>query len=156
MLEGEHSQLELKQTFRFDGKLKDVNKILEKAVMKTIAAFLNSEGGSLIIGVTDNGKMYGLEDDYSTLVRKDRDGFENHFNLIMKNMMGAEFRQYVKCSFEKIEEKDICLVEVEPSQKPVYMKANGDEEFFIRTGNTTSQLKISEVNSYIETHWKKS
>ncbi len=155
VLEGEHSKLELKQTFRYDGKTKDVNKVLEKAVMKTIAAFLNSDGGNLIVGVTDNGKIYGLEDDYHTLVRKDRDGFENHFNTIMKNMMGAEFRQFVKCSFEKIEENDVCLIEVDPSPKPVYLKAHGDEEFFIRTGNTTSQLKISEVNSYIESHWKK-
>ncbi len=155
ILEGEHSRLELKQTLRYDGKTKDVNKVLEKAVMKTIAAFLNAEGGSLIVGVTDNGKVYGLEDDYNTLVRKDRDGFENHFNLILKTMMGAEFRQYVHLSFESIEEKDVCLIEVASSGKPVYLKANGSEEFFIRTGNTTSQLKISEVNSYIESHWKK-
>jgi hypothetical protein len=45
-------------------------------------------------------------------------------------------------------------VSVEPGEKPAYLKINGDEEFFIRTGNSTSPLKISEVNSYIETHWK--
>ncbi len=155
VLEGEHSHLELKQTFRYDGKAKDVSKVLEKAVMKTIAAFLNADGGCLVVGVTDNGRIYGLEDDYNTLVRKDRDGFENHFNLILKQMMGAEFRQYVSLSFERIENKDVCLIEVSPSSKPVYLRANGTEEFFIRTGNTTSQLKISEVNSYIESHWKK-
>lgn len=155
ILEGEHSTLELKQTLRYDGKSKDVNKALEKAVMKTIAAFLNTDGGSLIIGVTDNGKVYGLEDDYHTLVRKDRDGFENHFNMVLKNMLGAEFRQYAKMSFESIEDKDVCLIEVVSSPKPVYMKVEGTEEFYIRTGNTTSQLKISEVNSYIESKWKK-
>ena len=155
VLEGEHSRLELKQTYRYDGKTKDVNKVLEKAVMKTVCAFLNTDGGSLIIGITDNGKIYGLEDDYNTLVRKDRDGFENHFNQVLKNMMGANFRQYVNLSFQTIEGKDVCLVEVEPAGKPAYMKANGEEEFFIRTGNTTSQLKISEVSSYIETHWSK-
>lgn len=155
ILEGEHSGLELKQTLRYDEKSKDVNKALEKAVMKTVAAFLNAEGGSLIIGVTDKAEVYGLENDYHTLVRKDRDGFENHFNMILKNMIGAEFRQYVHISFEKIEDKDVCLVEVEPAPKPVYLKIEGTEEFFIRTGNSTSQLKISEVNSYIESRWKK-
>jgi membrane protein YdbS with pleckstrin-like domain len=155
ILEGEHSRLEFKQTFRFDIKQKDVNKMLEKAVMKTIAAFLNSDGGHLIVGVADNGKIYGLEDDYHTLIRKDRDGFENHFNQILKLMMGAEFRQYIKMSFETIEEKDVCVIEVMPSPKPVYLKSNGDEEFFIRTGNSTSPLKVSEVNSYIGSHWEK-
>jgi membrane protein YdbS with pleckstrin-like domain len=155
ILEGEHSRLEFKQTFRYDGKAKDVSKVLEKSAMKTVCAFLNSDGGSLIMGITDNGKVYGMEDDYHTLVRKSRDGFENHFNQVLKNMMGANFRQYITISFQAIEDKDVCLVEVDPSDKPAYLKANGDEEFFIRTGNTTSQLKISEVNSYIETHWKK-
>lgn len=155
ILEGEHSHLELKQTFRYDGKAKDVNKNLEKAVLKTVAAFLNANGGNLIIGVTDNGRIHGLEEDYHTLVRKDRDGFENHFNQVLKLMIGPQFREYVNMSFETIEGKDICLIEVEPCPKPVYLKTNGAEEFFIRTGNTTSPLKISEVSSYIETHWKK-
>lgn len=155
ILEGEHSRLELKQTLRWDIKQKNTNKALEKAVMKTVSAFLNSDGGNLIIGVSDNGKIHGLLDDYTSLVRKDRDGFENHFNQVLKVMLGAEFRQYVSISFETIEEKDVCLVEVIPSPKPVYLKANGEEEFFIRTGNTTSPLSLSEVTSYIDSHWKK-
>ncbi len=156
ILEGEHSRLELKQTFRWDVKQKVTSKLLEKATMKTIAAFLNTDGGHLIIGVTDNGSVYGLAEDYACLVRKDRDGFENHFNQVLKTMLGAEFRQYVDMTFEKIESHDICLVTVMPSQKPVYLRMNDDEEFFIRTGNSTTPLKVSEVNSYIETRWKKS
>jgi membrane protein YdbS with pleckstrin-like domain len=155
VLEGENTHLELKQTFRYDVKTKDVNKALEKSVLKTITAFLNSDGGNLIVGVTDRGEIYGLEEDYKTLVRKDRDGFENHFNQVIKTMIGAGFRQYIEISFEKIEDKDICLIEVMPSQKPVYLKVNGDEDFFIRTGNTTSPLKVSEVASYIESRWEK-
>jgi membrane protein YdbS with pleckstrin-like domain len=156
ILEGEHSHLEFKQTFRWDGRQKITSKPLEKAVMKTIAAFLNSGGGTLLIGVTDGGKIFGLNEDYNSLVRKDRDGFENHLNQILKNMIGAEFRQYVTVAFETIETKDVCLVEVRGSPKPVYVKANGeDEEFFIRTGNTTSALSLSETHSYIETHWER-
>lgn len=154
ILEGEHKELEFKQTFRWDGKRKITSKDLEKAVMKTVAAFLNTDGGTLLIGVADNGDIHGLEEDYMSLVRKDRDGFENHFNTMLKNMIGAEFRQYVQVDFEKVEDKDICVVRVEKSPKPVYMKVhNGDEEFFIRTGNTTSPLKLSEANSYIESHF---
>lgn len=154
ILEGENSHLELKQTFRWDIKQKDTSKALEKATLKTISAFLNTDGGSLIIGVTDNGGIYGLEDDYKSLVRKDRDGFENHFNQVLKHTIGSEFRQYIEFSFETLEEKDVCLIEVRPSPKPVYLKTNGDEEFFIRTGNTTTPLSLSETNSYIDSHWK--
>ncbi|OHB00531.1 MAG: hypothetical protein A3E94_01900 [Candidatus Zambryskibacteria bacterium RIFCSPHIGHO2_12_FULL_44_12b] len=155
ILEGEHSRLELKQTFRWDGKRNVTSKDLEKAVMKTVAAFLNTEGGQLLIGISDNGNIHGLEDDYKSLTRKDRDGFENAFNQSMKNMIGAEFRQYVGLSFEQIEEKEVCVISVEPSPKPVFLRVNDkEEEFFIRTGNTTSPLKVSQVNSYIESHWK--
>lgn len=154
ILEGESTRLELKQTFRWDGKNKVTSKVLEKAVMKTVSAFLNTGGGNLIIGVTDSGKIHGLEEDYNSLTRKDRDGFENHLNQVLKNMIGAEFREYVSVTFETIEEKDVCLIDVLPSPKPVYMQANGDgEEFFIRTGNTTSTLTLSKTQSYIETHW---
>ncbi|TAL49471.1 hypothetical protein EPN83_00390 [Patescibacteria group bacterium] len=155
ILEGENRRLEFKQTFRWDTKRKAVNKDLERSVMKTIAAFLNSDGGNLIVGVSDNGGIAGLEDDIKTLIRKDKDGFENHFNQAFKTTIGAEFRQYVDLSFERIEEKNICLIEVVPSPKPAYVRANGEEEFYIRTGNTTTPLKVSEVNSYIESHWQK-
>lgn len=154
IIEGEHSRLELKQTFRWDTKNGVTRKDLEKAVMKTVAAFLNSDGGHLIIGVTDGGKIFGLEGDFKSLPRKNRDGFENHFNQTLKTMIGAEFRQYISVHFQEIEGKDVCLIEVQPSPKPVYLRQNnGEEEFFIRTGNSTSPLKISEVNSYIESHW---
>jgi membrane protein YdbS with pleckstrin-like domain len=155
LLEGESRRLEFKQTFRWDLKQKIVNKNLERAVMKTLAASLNTEEGNLIIGITDSGNICGLEDDIKTLVRKDLDGFENHFNQVFKAVIGAEFRQYVDLVFQKIEDKNVCLVEVAPSPKPVYVKVNGDEEFFIRTGNTTTPLKVSEANSYIESHWEK-
>ncbi len=155
ILEGEGKKLEFKQTFRWDTKKKITSKDLEKAVLKTVTAFLNGDGGHLIIGVTDNGKIYGLDEDINSLVRKDRDGFENHFNQMLKQMIGAEFRQYVDLTFEQIEGRQICLIYVSPSPKPVYLRQNGDEEFFIRTGNTTSPLKVSEVNSYIESHWAK-
>lgn len=153
ILEGEHKRLEFKQTFRWDLKKKIINKDLEKASMKTIAAFLNTGGGNLLVGVADNGNIYGLDDDINTLVRKDTDGFENHFNQVFKATIGAEYREFVDLSFEKIEEKEVCLVEVRGAKKPAFLRANGDEEFFIRTGNTTTPLKVSEVNSYIESHW---
>ncbi len=155
VLEGEHAKLEFKQTFRWDIKKNATNKDLEKAVIKTIAAFLNSSGGSLVIGVSDNGKITGLAQDYASLLRKDRDGFENHFNQVLKQLVGAEFRQYISVSFESIEEKDVCLIKVDPSPKPAYVSYNETEEFFIRTGNTTTALSVRETHSYIESHWQK-
>ncbi len=155
ILEGENSTLEFKQTLRWDAKNGVSSKDLEKAVLKTIAAFLNTNGGTLLIGVTDKGTIHGLEEDFNSLVRKDRDGFENHVNQLIKNSIGAEFRQYIDVSFVAFDSKEVGVIDVLPSPKPVYVKLNGSEDFFIRTGNTTSPLKLSEVSSYIDSHWKK-
>jgi len=148
---GEHENLEFKSTFRWDMRQNAVNKILEKSVMKTIAAFLNSQGGHLVMGVDDNKAVVGLASDFSSLIRKDADGFENHFTQIFHNMLGVEFRQFVKLNWSQVDGKECCVVSVSPSHKPAYLKGdNNNEEFYIRTGNGTTSLKLSEANAYID------
>ena len=151
---GENVRLEFKQTFRWDTREHHANKELEKAVLKTVAGFLNAGGGQLIIGVTDDGIVTGLEKDYQALQRQDRDGFENHFTLTFKNYLGIELRNLVDLDFEKIGKHEVCLISVESSDRPVYLKDNSKEEFYLRTGNTTTPLSMSETRSYIERHWK--
>lgn len=151
---GEHENLEFKSTLRWDTRQNLVNRILEKSVMKTIAAFLNSRGGHLVIGVDDDKSVVGLAGDYGSLNKKDADGFENHFTHIFHNMIGAEFRQFVRLNWSHVDSKECCVVSVAPSHKPVYLKndTNG-EEFYIRTGNGTTALKLSEANAYIDSRW---
>src|SRR3990167_3633054 len=90
---GEHERLEFKTSLRWDSKRDMVNKELEKAVMKTVAAFLNSDGGHLLIGVGDKGQPTGLEKDFASLPKPDSDGFENHFNNLFNQMIGPKFRR---------------------------------------------------------------
>jgi len=149
----EHEQIEFKATFRWDIRLKKVNRNLEKAVMKTISAFLNSDGGHLAVGIGDSGKILGLSPDYKTLSRNDADGFENHFNQIFKSMIGPEFRQFVRLHFFLRGTNEVCMVEVIPSGKPAYLLSDGRDEFYIRTGNATSALSFREAHNYIGSRW---
>lgn len=152
---GENNNLELKQSFRWDSKQNALNKDLEKTVMKSVAGFLNSEGGKIIVGVTDDKSIPGLEKDYATLQRKDRDGFENHFNQVFNNIVGAKFRHLIKTAFSQIDNKDVCLIEIQPAPEPVYITLyNNAEEFYIRSGNITSPLPISKASDYIKSRWK--
>ncbi len=151
---GEGPRLEFKSTFRWDIRNSQTNKNLEKSVMKTIAAFLNTDGGQLVIGVEDNGEIYGLDSDYETLNKKNTDGFENHFNMIFNSLIGVQFRHNVELDFQKVEDKEVCLVTVEPADEPAYLKIDGIEEFYIRTGNTTARIQFSEADSYKESRWK--
>jgi len=146
--EEEHERLEFKSSFRFDRKLGQPNKELEKAAMKTIAAFINSNGGHLIIGIHDNRETLGLEADYQTLPKHSSDGFENHFTQVFNKMLGPEFRTLVKLWFNKIDGHEICVVQTLKGTRPVYLKLDQNEHFYIRTGNSTAPLKMSEAESY--------
>ncbi len=152
---GESINLEFKETLRFDTRNKNVNKDLEKAVLKTIVGFLNSNGGSLIIGVDNLGNIKGLQDDYTYLPQKNKDGFENHLTSLIKTMIGIPFTKYINVNFEEIKGKEICIVNVKNSLKPAFLKnSDNKEEFFIRAGNSTQPLKMSEAQEYIENHFK--
>ena len=128
--------------------------------MKTIAAFLNSGGGFLVIGLDDSRKPLGLHYDYQTIQRKDSDGFENHFTQIFNSMIGPEFRHLVKLWFYEVDGStlltinyDVCIIQVALSHKPVYLKLNDSERFYIRTGNIVTDLKFSEVEEYARSRW---
>lgn len=149
----ENENLEFKSSLRFDHKIGQINRDLEKAVMKSIAAFLNSKGGHLVIGVDDSKKPIGLHHDYQTLQRKDSDGFENHFTQVFNAMIGPEFRQLIKLWFYNIEDYHVCVIQIGPSHKPVYLKLNDAERFYIRTGNIVTDLKLSEIESYARSRW---
>ncbi len=169
---GEDQFLELKETLRHDARNGSSSKELEKAVVKTIVGFMNAEGGTLLIGVSDDGEVRGLERDFKTLPRKDRDGFENHLNMLLKTMIGLPFAKYVRTTFETIASvesetpvksghladhspKEVCMVTVKESHKPAYLhNGGGHEEFFVRVGNTTQPFSMSEAEEYIKTRWK--
>lgn len=151
----EHGKLEFKTSLRWDIKEQKVNKALEKSVFKTAAAFMNSDGGNILIGVGNKGEVIGLESDFKTLNRPDADGFENHFNNLFSAMIGSNFRQFVNLEFHEKDGQQICLIRVQSSPKPVYLRLeNGTEDFYVRTGNATTPLKMSEVATYISSWWK--
>jgi len=73
--QGESSTLEFKSTFRWDLREGHINRSLETVVMKTLAGYMNSQGGTLLMGVADDGAILGLDNDYSALKKPGRDGF---------------------------------------------------------------------------------
>lgn len=151
--QSEHERLEKKATLRWDLRAKKVNPELEWAVMKTLAAFLNSSGGHLVIGVGDTGELTGLASDYQTLRRPNADGFEHHLTQLFNNMIGANSRRLIKIWFPPVAGVEVCVIAVAPSPRPVYVKGNNEEMFYVRTGNTTTPLKLSEVTAYIQSWW---
>ncbi len=148
---GEHEWVEFKSSIRYDYFRKTTNRSLEGVIAKTISGFMNAKGGRLIIGVDDDGNVLGLENDYKTLKHKNKDGFEREVFRIISEYLGrkASFRCHL--SFYRQDQKDICLVDVEPSSEPVYVKDGKNTVFYIRTGNATYPLTVKETVDYLKT-----
>ncbi len=146
---GESEQVEFKSSLRYDYVNDKINKDLEKVILKTIAGFLNAKGGTLIIGVDDSGTILGLDKDYVSLRKKDKDGFELHLVQLISSRIGTEFCSMIHISFYKIKDKDICSLDAQSSSVPAYVNTGGKTLFYLRTGNSTKQLTVEETVNYL-------
>ena len=150
---GESATAEFKSTFKWDIKESKPNRSLEEVILKTLAGFMNGEGGSLIIGVADDGEILGLENDYHILKKKDRDGFEQAVMTAVARSLGTDACQYLQLVFHDINGKDICRVLTAKSHRPIYIKEGNDLKFYLRTGVSTRELNVQEAVEYISTRW---
>ena len=156
---GENNLVEFKTTMRYDMKTGTVNKKLEEVILKTIAAFSNAEGGTLIMGVTDDMEIIGLEHDYQSLKNGTKDEFELHIRNLVNNAYGVDFSTTnIDISFPIVEDTEICTIEIKSWNKPLYTTIsdkNGvkTEKFYLRSGNSSTELPTSELAGYINTRF---
>ena len=150
--EGQH--LEFKSSLRYDYNTKQVNQCLEKVVLKTICAFLNAEGGTLLIGLSDEKDVVGIENDYRVIRNQNQDGFENHLLGLVSNCIGNYYLQYISVRFHNVLGKDLCQVNIQSCPKPAFLNNGDKQEFFVRTGNNSRPFAISEASDYIREHWR--
>ena len=154
---GENPRIEFKETFLFDVYREQPNKDLKKTVAKEICALANSEGGVVVIGVEDDTKeIKGLERDYK-LMQKGRDSF----GLQLRQEIGDRLNQmmataYTHIDFEEVDGKEVCVIWVDDSPKPVFFEEDDTEQFYVRTGTSAEPLSIQEANDYIDEHWSQS
>jgi hypothetical protein len=147
---GENEFVEFKSSLRHDYRQVKTDKNLEHVILKSIAGFLNANGGTLIIGVNDDGEILGLSNDYFSLKKKNKDGFQQRIILIVSNAFGKDICSKIHISFYQIEGKEICTLIIEPSTRPVYFKEANRTIFFLRTGNVTNPLTTSETVEYLQ------
>jgi hypothetical protein len=154
LVQGEGPRVEFKSTARWDVREKKKNAELEKVIVKTVAGFLNSDGGTLLIGVEDGGAVVGLEQDYQTIHKKNRDGYELFLQDLLLNNVGKDLSPQLAITFHAVDGKDLCRVGVQPSPRPVFIKDGNFEHLYVRTGNSTRLLTTKEALEYCKTRWK--
>lgn len=153
---GEGSYLEFKSSLRWDMVESRVNRSLEGVVLKTLAGFLNSHlSGTLLIGVSDDGQIIGLDKDYQTLKKPNQDGFEQNLMAAISNNLGTDLCQFVHVLFHVVDNNEVCRLIVSPAPRPVFLDQGNTPKFFVRTGGGTRDLNIREALDYIHGRWKR-
>jgi CBS domain-containing protein len=145
----EGQRLEFKASLRYNNVRGCVDQELEYNCLKTICAFLNADGGDLLIGVSDDNWVVGLETDYVTLPKKNRDGFENHLVNQISNKIGDVFLDKIKFTFHVLYGKELCRVHVLPSREPAFLHEKNKQYFYVRTGNNSRPFKIADATKYL-------
>jgi len=143
--EGENDRTEFKSTLRWNLKGKKVDHAVEIAWLKTVAAFLNSEGGRLLVGVDDGGVPLGMKPD----------GFESadkyllHVNNLLQQHIGIEHAANVRFGLHPVGDLEVLLLECSPAAKPVFLVDGGQESFYVRAGPGTRKLSMSQMLAYL-------
>jgi type I restriction enzyme R subunit len=152
---GESKTLEFKSTLRWNLKEdRQDDKGVTHAVLKTIAAFLNTEGGDLLIGVADDGSIVGIEPDRL----ENDDKFMRHLAQVVRNGLGDRSGTCIDPSTQIVQGKTVCVVSCQRSPEPVFLKWKGMErdhggDFYVRSGPGTVPLPPDSAKEYIRTRF---
>lgn len=149
--EGESEVVEFKSALRTNLHTNQHDKRIEHAVLKTVAAFLNTSGGTLVVGVDDSGKVIGLDHDNF----KSSDKLELHFSMLVEKDIGGQFNSCISYRTVTFGKKFVLLVRCYRSKKPVFVKGEAGEEFYVRSGPSSKQLDGSKMVAYISSRFGK-
>ena len=141
--------VEFKQSARVPESSETPEKVINAEVIKTVAAFMNSDGGTLAIGISDDGDVVGIQPDLD-VKNHDLDGYQNWLTSMLANAIGTgPTAAYTHIRFETVEDSVVCLVDVKPSGSAVYADSiKGTDVFYVRANNTTRTLTGQELGAY--------
>jgi hypothetical protein len=152
--QGENAPVEFKSTLRRNLRNPETGKddpIIQLAVLKTIAAFLNTEGGILLIGVSDDKTILGLGADQF----QSSDKAMLHLTSLIRDRIGSSHVTYVTMRVEDMGDGlDVMRVECKRASMPAYVRMDKGQSFYVRTGPSTEELPLSEVHTYIKTRFE--
>ncbi len=144
--QGEGPVIEFKETLEYDIKANKNSKDVLLSALKTISGFLNSNGGTLLIGVNDSGEIKGIERDLSTLKHRNNDRFEQKIRNCLKDRFTPQPIGKVSISFEKFAEGTICRVDVSANKEIIRL----NDCVYVRDGNTTQKPEGADLDYWIQ------
>jgi hypothetical protein len=144
--DGESERLEFKSTLRWNLKTNKPGREIELAWLKTIVAFMNSRGGTLVIGVNDDGSALGTE----------ADGFRNddkyllHFNNLINKHVGLEYGRYLSFDLRPLDGKKLLVVDCRRAKEPAFLRLDEEEDFYVRIGPASRKLSLRKTLEHLQ------
>lgn len=149
--QGESETQEFKSTLRINLHTQRPDKKIEHGILKTINSFMNSKGGTLYIGITDDIKVLGIEKDNF----ENTDKFQLHLANLIKQKIGKEHLNQINMTIIPVKDRHIARIECKKSKTPTFLKDGKEEYFFVRAGSQTTKLKSSELIGYVKKRFHK-
>jgi hypothetical protein len=143
--DGESDGVELKSTLRMNLHTGKADEKIELASLKTVAGFLNTNGGTLIVGVSDDGEALGLEPDNFA----SEDKMALHLVSLIRGRLGSGCLTEVHPRFEDHGEHRVLIVDCTPASTPTFVSDGKEKRFYVRTGPSTAELSGTDMQSYI-------
>lgn len=150
----EDDAVEFKSTARWDLREQRRNSALEDAIVKTVAAFLNTDGGTLLIGVGPDRSLVGLALDYEHVEPQNGDGFVNWLTTHLSNALGAAAVMRTRARVVTYAGFDLCRLDVARSSVPIWAKTSKTERvFYVRLNNSSREMPAGELSRYLADRW---
>ena len=157
---GESDRLEFKSSARWNLHTKARDERIELVIAKAVSGFLNSDGGTLLVGVNDDGDLVGLVNDFTVVKSPDPDRFELWLRDFLATTLGQTAAGQPVIDFTPVTvdgaDTYVCRVTCPASPRPVFLrpgKGGAQPELWVRIGNSTRQLKVDEAVDYVMHRW---
>ena len=147
VLQGESKTLEFKQTFQYCLKTQKREPYIELSCLKTLVGFLNSDGGTLFIGVEDSGLFPGVNFEINEFHRNSHDRFQLHLKDKIKSRIGSQCLSYINSKIIDLDSIAILEITCLPSKEEVFLD---NKDFYVRTSPSTEKLEGRDLSSYLQ------
>lgn len=147
---GESKTVEFKESFSLDVRNGIREKHIELSALKTLVAFMNTDGGTLLIGISDMGDIKGIGEEVSKFY-KNNDKFLLHFKNQIKERIGEQFYPFINQRLVTVKGYDILMIECGKAPSPCYLDG---KEFYVRTNPATDKLEGPKLVAYVQNHFK--
>lgn len=151
--EMETERVEFKSSAYYSYRSDVPERVITEAVLKTVAGFLNAAGGTLLVGIADDGEILGIQSDLD-MKNLDEDRYVNSLTTAIERSLGPLASTMAKIRLQAVDGAQVALVHVAPSPEPIYAKVSKrDRAFFVRVNNSTRILDGADLVGYVKQRW---